>query len=331
MLFAEPGAGKSYLAAEIATSIILNRKVLDQWNTRPTTGIVLYIAAETDNDVNGRYFRIAARFKVGKDVFKDRFRYLNGDVDKVKIDDRDWVAEIAALYLHKYEALGQLPDLIIIDTFRTATATGVINENDIPQISRIIANVKMLCKALGNAACLLIHHTNRGKVDYSGAGSFESDCPVLLFLQQSKEGIVSIFSRKNKFVPNKKKAIILAAKFVQNVKDGLLEPYDPSSVPVPNDELETDFRYEFLSVIQDNSPLRREIKNLLVSKHTKEGTKPIMNRCTRALSYLLKKEYISSSLEIDNEDTKLTITTAGEAAMAEYEDSGGLISEEELA
>lgn len=334
LLYAPPKTGKSYLAVEIAVSLMLGKQVAKQLSTRTRTSRVLYIAAETDPDFKNRTIRSASKFGATEDKLETNLTYFDGDAAKFRLDDADWINRFAASYLHEFEAKGELPDLIVIDTLRTATNGGDVNENDNLAMSRVIANAKLLCKALGGAACILIHHTNRGNTDYAGAGSLEGDCGVVLHAEktyQENRGVLWIKSKKNKLVNNDPDAPILAVEFVSGKDGATLGYYDKNKVVKKQEDLNEN-QARVLQVIYEEykagrQPNYKKFGELLAKRYSvSKDVNWINKKKELAIDPLTSKGFIGATGDLNDKATTLFITQKGR----EYIESSR-VTEEDLA
>ena len=187
MLFGQPGAGKSYMAVDLALSVACGR----EWNGRGVTRCnVAYITGEGHHGIPKRL--LAWRL----------------DRDVAAIADTAFIASNQAIALNDptgaeklYEALdaaGGLWGLFVIDTV-TASAPGS-NTNDAVDMGVYVKNCQALAARYG-AAMLWIHHSGRmdhtrskGAVELFGAVDIEYG----LIAEEGRTGRVRMFGTKFK-------------------------------------------------------------------------------------------------------------------------------------
>lgn len=160
-IFGESGAGKSFLAIDIAMAVARGC----DWNCHktPSGGKVVYIAAEGSSGMRSRL----------KAYLKDRKLDGEEDVEKLPFEVIDAAPNLydksETLALTKALKLAGKIDLIVIDTL--AQVMPGANENASEDMSRIIAHCRGIHIATG-AMVVLIHHagkdTTRGLRGWSG-------------------------------------------------------------------------------------------------------------------------------------------------------------------
>jgi hypothetical protein len=105
---------------------------------------------------------------------------------------------------------------IIFDTFRTAV--NGIDENAAKHVTPAMLHFKAIARLTG-AAVSIIHHTNRELKDFSGSGSFKSDCDNLYFVEAGKKALTASLTRNEQMGKQKDFATLddIAFKMVSHV------------------------------------------------------------------------------------------------------------------
>jgi hypothetical protein len=271
MFYAPSATGKSYLCVELAISLILGKQVLQQLTTRSKTKKVLYLAAETDPDFKNRVIRTIGKlsgenYQTNYQAVKENLIYVSGKTNQVRFDEPFWVKEIAAELLHKYEKQGQLFDLIILDTLRASVVSGVNNESDSGDMGKIMKIAQELGLALGNAAVIVIHHTNKGEEEFSGSYALFTNINTVLSAQQIN-GVIGVMSEKNKQQAKQTATPILTAKFATDKNGGAYLEYTEKGSFVPRGKSLSEQEQTVLGVVKNKGELQyAELSDLLVAE-----------------------------------------------------------------
>ncbi|MCC6268409.1 MAG: AAA family ATPase [Dehalococcoidia bacterium] len=153
MLFGDPGAGKSFVALDMAASVASGI----EWHGHTTKGgDVLYVAAE---GISGQKSRLAA-WERANGLRVNRLTFVAGAVNFMMAEEiTDLLADIAELH----------PVLIVVDTLARSMPGG--DENHQRDMGLLIESAERLREATG-ACVLFVHHTNR-------AGSYRGSSALL--------------------------------------------------------------------------------------------------------------------------------------------------------
>lgn len=156
MMIGAPGAGKSFVALDLAFSIATGHT----WMNKKTneTGPVVWIAAEAAGAMRNR----ARAYSHARGVVLETIDFWVVEQTITLMDNEQATAITAAIAEKK-------PKLIVVDTL--AAASGGANENSGEDMNVVLSNCRRLHEATG-ALVLLIHHTGkdaaRGARGWSG-------------------------------------------------------------------------------------------------------------------------------------------------------------------
>jgi hypothetical protein len=246
---------------------------LNQLETRAKTKKVLIIAAESDPDFKNRVNRTIAKLSSSKEDYRANYQmvkenliYISGKTNQVRFDDPFWVKELAAEILHKYEGQGIIFDLVILDTLRASVVNGDGKENDTGDMGKIMKIAQELGLALGNAAVIVIHHTNKDEKVYSGSYALVTNVNTVLSAQQVN-GVIGVMSHKNKQRAKSNETPVLTAKFATDKNGGGYLEYAEKSSFVPQGDGLKDPEKTVLAVIKNKGELQYgELSDLLVAE-----------------------------------------------------------------
>lgn len=178
-----PGVGKSVVVPHVAYAVAQGREVFGR---RTRQGVVLYLAAENDRDMQKRISALRAKHGPCPD-----FHMLPGCGGRFR--DKD--------FLRKLQRLIQRlkPSLIVVDTLRAALPG--IKENDSEGMGEAITTMRSLTK--WGAAVLLVDHDNvAGSGLPRGHGSLHGDVDMNLALKRNEDKIVVGTPTKNRNGPS---------------------------------------------------------------------------------------------------------------------------------
>jgi hypothetical protein len=189
LLFAPPRNFKSFLAMEWALSVALGRPLFDRYEAQQ--GLVFYF------DLENRLDRLRERIRASLARTGHERRQLEG---RLLIQDRGkdvppWRMDSEAM-AQLSEAVGDYePALVVIDNFRKALPAG-LSENKNEEVNPILNGLVTLCEQV-EAALLLVHHTNKGYEQFSGAGCLESTPANMIKIQREPQSAVATVSCVN--------------------------------------------------------------------------------------------------------------------------------------
>lgn len=163
VIYGEPGSGKSFLAMDMALSIVQGL----EWRGRKVRkGGVIYVAAEGQGGIPARLRAYTAHF--GRQPADHPFYLMTGAPSFLENDWRHVVAEI------KYR--GDI-SCLFVDTLAQSIAGG--DENSSETMGKVIANARRIHEATG-VVVILVHHSGkdaskgaRGHSSLRGADDFE--------------------------------------------------------------------------------------------------------------------------------------------------------------
>ncbi len=182
VLYGAPGAGKTFLALDIALSIASAR----EWSGHDSTpGAVVYIVAE---GVAGLSKRLKA-WCVVHEVSEVARIYL--------VPDAPQLAQCTDVEQLVKDLRAQIPEpisLIIIDTLARCFLGG--DENSAKDVGRLISGADYLRKQLA-CAVLLVHHTTK-KGDAERGSSALRGAPETMISIETGSGIMTVTCEKQK-------------------------------------------------------------------------------------------------------------------------------------
>jgi KaiC/GvpD/RAD55 family RecA-like ATPase len=170
VLYGAPGAGKSFIALDMASAIASGREWLGR-ETRP--GKVLYVAAE---GALGMKRRIAA-YQTRHSIPGDNIRFLPVPFDARSSKSSDAVVAVLA-------ENGFKPDLIIVDTL-ARVAVGA-DENSAKDMGQVVEGFEMLRRNSG-ATILVIHHTTKNGNHVRGSSALEGASDVMIECDKAED------------------------------------------------------------------------------------------------------------------------------------------------
>jgi archaellum biogenesis ATPase FlaH len=172
VLYGAPGAGKSFIALDMALAIASGR----EWLGRETRqGKVLYVAAE---GALGMKLRIAA-YQLRHAIPGDSIRFLPVPFDARSSKSRDAIVAVLAENAFK-------PDLIIVDTL-ARVAVGA-DENSAQQMGEVVEGFETLRRGT-EATILVIHHTRKDGEGFRGSSALEGAVDVMIECTAEKDAL----------------------------------------------------------------------------------------------------------------------------------------------
>ena len=146
MLYGEPGAGKSFLALDMAFAIATGH----EWGEMETAfGAVVWIAAEAAGSIRLRAQAYARQH--GMELENANLWVMDHPISLMSEEDAEALGEAL---------VEKAPKLIIIDTL--AAASGGANENSGEDMNKVLANCRKLHATTG-ATVMLVHHSGKDK------------------------------------------------------------------------------------------------------------------------------------------------------------------------
>lgn len=193
MLFGESGTGKTFTALDFLFSCVTGRNFAGKFETtRPMT--VVFATGEGQGALSNR-LRAAIHY-YGKeclsrltilDMTPQLFDYTQDAGVLTMLSE--WPAMVA-------NGLVPLtPDLFVIDTMFNATEGA--DENTTKDMGRVFAAVRKLRDTLG-CAVMLVHHTNKGGLDFRGSSSIKGEMDTMLRTQAAGKGFFQLQCAKLK-------------------------------------------------------------------------------------------------------------------------------------
>lgn len=148
-LIGAPGAGKSFVALDLACCVAAGRS----WHGhRVEQGPVFYIAGE---GVEG----LKLRLKVWEQQYGKTGEFFLSETPVALIDTKS--VEKVVLGIANLALVHGLPRLIVIDTLARNMGRG--DENSNSDMSVVINNIDTLLRNIFNAAVLIVHHSGYGE------------------------------------------------------------------------------------------------------------------------------------------------------------------------
>lgn len=192
-LYGDPSSGKTTVAVDIAAHVALGRDWCGFACRRP--GWVLYIAGEGGPGLNARFE--AARRKLDPDL-QQRFRVVRSDRAGAFTDPanrKQWEVEARAAMARLAES-GEHVALVVIDT--QARNFGPANENSSEDMSRFVAEIDELGKAVG-ALVMVVHHTGHAAKDRGrGSSAMFAALDAAFEVTRPEPSVVRVSTRKAK-------------------------------------------------------------------------------------------------------------------------------------
>jgi AAA domain len=189
----QPGSFKSFIAFLMAYCTSTGR---DFQNHKCQQGACVIFVGEGDGGIEDRVLALEAQYGFNWSDIPCEVISLSNPSNRCPPYDPDsktnnkerveWIkAHVNAVSL-KY---GIIVNHIIFDTFRTAVNN--IDENAAKHVTPAVLHFKTIGVDTG-AAVSVFHHTNRELKDYSGSGSFKSDCDNLYFIVRGENMTASL-------------------------------------------------------------------------------------------------------------------------------------------
>ena len=189
VLFGPPGKGKSFLALDLACCVATGKSF---HGLEVQQGAVFYIAGE---GLQGLARRVRAwSLHNAKSLDKVPLYISRGPAE---LDHSTQAARVAETIQLLVEACGQVPALIIIDTFARNFGG---DENSAADVGHFVREVDRHLRRNWNASVLILHHSGKdGERGARGSSALKGAVDVEYELSRNaKEGLITLTARKMK-------------------------------------------------------------------------------------------------------------------------------------
>jgi hypothetical protein len=173
-IYGAPGAGKSFLALDLAFSVATGRP----WLGQPVVaGGTLYIAGE---GLGGLSQRIVA-WKTANNVVGQSvgIGIVTDDIDLLKDADVGRV-----IYAARAAQVADPIQLIVIDTLARSM---IGDENDTGDMSRLLAAARRIQRATG-ATVVFVHHTRKDSDQERGSNTLRANADFMFYCEDGDDG-----------------------------------------------------------------------------------------------------------------------------------------------
>jgi hypothetical protein len=219
LIIGQAGAFKSFISLLMALCTTTGR---DFANHKCQQGAVVIFVGEGDGGIEDRVIALCAQHGVCWDDIPCEIISLS-DKDnncptynaESKDGNKERVEWVKAHIFAAAEKYGCDVTHVIFDTFRTAV--NGIDENQAKHVTPAMLHFKAIARQTG-VAVTVIHHTNRELKDFSGSGSFKSDCDNLYFVEAGKN-LTAVLTRNDQMGKQKDFAALddIAFKMISHV------------------------------------------------------------------------------------------------------------------
>jgi len=193
MLYAEPGAGKSFIALDWAAHLATGKEAWQGRPLRPETR-VLYIYAEGAPGLRKRRDAWCAYYNQGQPI-GNGLMFLVRAANFLSLADTRWIPQTGGTPGHHTDPeddwsellaiVGELqPHLVIVDTMSRAIPGK--DENDQATMSLLVDRLDHLRETAHGATVLLIHHANAGGTRERGSTVIPGAINTRIWLNQEK-------------------------------------------------------------------------------------------------------------------------------------------------
>jgi hypothetical protein len=193
----QPGSFKSFIALLMLLCTATGR---DFGGHKCQKGAAVLFVGEGDEGMQDRVIALCAEYGIDWNDIPIEIISINdkrNNCPQYDADSKDsnkaradWLKIHVDTVSEKY---GIKVNHIAFDTFRTAINN--IDENAAKHVTPAILHFKEIAKD-NDTAVSVFHHTNRELKDFSGSGSFKSDCDNLYFIE-AVEGMTAILTRND--------------------------------------------------------------------------------------------------------------------------------------
>jgi hypothetical protein len=189
MLYAPPRNFKSFMTMEWALSVALGRPLFERYEAE--RGIVVYI------DLENRLDRLRERIRAS--LARDGL--TNAALEgRLLLQDRGpdiprWWLDLDCIGQLGEQIAGLQPALVIVDNLRKALPYG-LSENKNEEVNPLLNAMLAACER-AEAAFLLVHHTNKGYEQFSGASVLEATMANVIKMKREPGSAVATVSCVN--------------------------------------------------------------------------------------------------------------------------------------
>lgn len=167
LLAGDPKAGKSYMAMQLACSLILGRPFLGQTVKAPENPSVIWLRWELGNSYAKEYFhKLCEGFNITPEQIGERFEYIDARALDLSLTEQS--LECVDVIAEEHRQRGWNPVLVVIDTYMDAVAFGK-NQNSSYREQEQNKAIKAWAEAHCDMATLIIHHNKKGDKGERGA------------------------------------------------------------------------------------------------------------------------------------------------------------------
>jgi hypothetical protein len=183
VIYGRPGAGKTFLALDMALSIATGQRWLDH-DTMP--GAVVYVVADPNP---GLKQRVAAWAEARGVEVPEHLRFVNKAVQLHNA--REVTQFLEALQTE----IGQPIALVVFDTMARCFVGG--EENSAKDMGKLVDGADRIRRKLG-AAVLLVHHTTKDGWDYRGSSALLGAADTMIRVIATRDMVITISCEKQK-------------------------------------------------------------------------------------------------------------------------------------
>jgi hypothetical protein len=174
MIFGEAGSGKTFVVIDLLIAAVLGEQWAGQFAVKRPL-YTAYCAGEGVSGLKDRFFTAAAWRNLGPADLAKLLIYTT--VPQLYVDEYQTIYQ----FVDEYKELKRPLDLLVIDTFHSATVNA--DENSARDASKVLAAMKYAIKELGCAA-ILVHHTNKSRSGERGSSAYRGAMDVMLEVGQ---------------------------------------------------------------------------------------------------------------------------------------------------
>lgn len=183
MIYGAPGSGKTFVVIDLALSASLGKQFAMRFDVdRPLN--VAYCAGEGLSGLPARFAAAAAAHGVEE---LSSFSFFDVVPQLYYSDTEGEAEETIARFVSDWQTMqstGEVEalDLLVIDTFHSATADG--EENSTRDMGRVLKLIKSTVRHLG-CSVLVVHHTNKAGTGERGSSSLRGAMDFMVEIKES--------------------------------------------------------------------------------------------------------------------------------------------------
>lgn len=189
MLYGESGSSKTMIGIDLMHALLKGAVFANAFIT-PKPIKIMYCAGEGIGGLAARFKEANAKWELTKEQ-QARLTYVE-NVPQLFNLDSDYNYEN---FIDDAQEAGIQVDLIVIDTYHTATAGA--NENDAGDTGAILAGVNEIKQRL-NCAVLLVHHANKNNDLERGSSALKAACDTVVLTKKIGKNDFTLECRKQK-------------------------------------------------------------------------------------------------------------------------------------